>query len=1005
MHAQYIADIKPVEIKSEENSKKRVDVLFQDNTWGASEHENTWIDSKGLVRTDYSDNRGGTLGYITDDKYRNGNIVDRVLGEMVLEDEPEIVNSRLYKKLTKSDFDGYYMPQYTSIILDGKSPNAKTIAASIHDTMFTPTSRLIKKIESITSKMSLEEIKTRLKNIKEYKNNWEKISDDLVKRIRKKSGQEAIISKEDYDNLPDDDKLKITLEKAAMGLNYPISVLAPELSRITDVSELTKYRNLQRRYALNDFKYSFGKNTDNIEYLLNNIGVQDYTNLENILKKFGIQLSDEKMDDIFFKFDIDSREFNGSVKNAINNLIKNACEKLEDETKTNIATKDVAKFLSELYSNALYFNKTDINNPNIQNIIKFIDRVYNPADDNELVKIFKKLQNMTKTEFKSEVIPLLINEDLNIKEHTGYSLLKRIQRYEESAENALNNTIYADEITNKLENSRLYKEYENFKLHRTTRVLSKYNFDTTYNELKGDLSLLDLPKLFDKYKAKNIEKYGAYPAYPKIDYMSESLFDTITNYFIRPLANEVERIKSLKDIVEYYNMSDELKTLAQKYKNDDIISGTQFLELCILLGKICTSAYGDESQKEIYNAAEAALELEPGSKFKSYKKYINKINKIIDSYKKTTSANAMLQDIESNKNIISKQTEMLVKTYIRTRYQNKFTETLNELKQSIIKDKKDKNGNDLTDILWEKIMKELQEYIILQEPEELLDRYIESLAQDSPLYKYNESIKSLLKRALDYAKLYDMQATLMKALSKGIETDVKSAFKDIQIELRDGTTETMNSADVIAQIVHGLVFDNHNETALLFLDKLGLNETYVNYIAKDYFNFDEYKALIDNTAAKHKAYHAFTEIFNKNYEDMYKSIKAGAEVNKSINKLKRILSQSAKINNIEKQHVKIFLKGLDNVKETWNQNKTFNPIDILNLVMIDVSKEYERAVAEYFKSSNNILESQEAVMQLVNAVPLNSDSEAVKAREELNSKFIKLVEYNNNLLGNLQQVE
>ena len=38
----------------------------------------------GLLRTDYSDRRGGALGYITNDKYRNGNFVDRILSDMVL---------------------------------------------------------------------------------------------------------------------------------------------------------------------------------------------------------------------------------------------------------------------------------------------------------------------------------------------------------------------------------------------------------------------------------------------------------------------------------------------------------------------------------------------------------------------------------------------------------------------------------------------------------------------------------------------------------------------------------------------------------------------------------------------------------------------------------------------------------------------------------------------------------------------------------------------------------
>ena len=107
MHAQYIADIKPVKVKvkDKDGNVKEItrEILFQDNTWGASELENTWIDSQGLKRTDYSANRGGTLGYITNENYQNGNFVDRILNEMVVIKKPEQIKSKLYKKIKHND--------------------------------------------------------------------------------------------------------------------------------------------------------------------------------------------------------------------------------------------------------------------------------------------------------------------------------------------------------------------------------------------------------------------------------------------------------------------------------------------------------------------------------------------------------------------------------------------------------------------------------------------------------------------------------------------------------------------------------------------------------------------------------------------------------------------------------------------------------------------------------------------------------------------------------------
>ena len=71
--------------------------LFHDNTWGPKEHDNVWTDSFGLMRTDYSDRQGGEFGYVTNAMYRNGNFVDRVLGDMKLEEKADIVENKHMK--------------------------------------------------------------------------------------------------------------------------------------------------------------------------------------------------------------------------------------------------------------------------------------------------------------------------------------------------------------------------------------------------------------------------------------------------------------------------------------------------------------------------------------------------------------------------------------------------------------------------------------------------------------------------------------------------------------------------------------------------------------------------------------------------------------------------------------------------------------------------------------------------------------------------------------------
>ena len=76
-HAMYIADVAPVLVKDQKTGKVEVkDAIMHDNTWGAREHAKTWIDSKGLLRTDYQCGRGGKDGYITNSAWQNGTLVE-----------------------------------------------------------------------------------------------------------------------------------------------------------------------------------------------------------------------------------------------------------------------------------------------------------------------------------------------------------------------------------------------------------------------------------------------------------------------------------------------------------------------------------------------------------------------------------------------------------------------------------------------------------------------------------------------------------------------------------------------------------------------------------------------------------------------------------------------------------------------------------------------------------------------------------------------------------------
>ncbi len=1006
MHAQYIADIEPVKIKDSKGIDKEADVLFQDNTWGATEHENVWTDSYGLKRTDYSDYRGGTLGYITNDKFRNGNLVNRVLNDMVLEEEQEDIESKAYKKIRKDYNSTYNLPQYNKIVLDGESDEPKDFADSLYDTIFTPTSKLIDTMKVLTKDMSAEDIKNRLYSISNFKNNWQNISENILRRaLSKEEGNFIIGNEEDYKKLPDTDTMKIVFEKAALMNNYPIEDLRMNLAKITNVSELDRYKKIQKQRAIKDFEYSFGKSITILDYLIDTFNDNDDKLLEVFLKKHNITLSDKEFAKIFYTLELDPETFDGSVKHTINQFTDFVYSKIADKITSFEQEKELKTILNNMYAKKLYFNKTDINTPEIQHIIKFIDRMYNPADDTELIKIFRRFQDLTQKEFDEQVISSLTDTDLNIKNKTGYDVLKEIQRYEEKAENTINNLIYADEIKNKTENSKPYNKYTNNKLYRKAKVLSKYTFDSAYRSMKNDLGLLKLDKLFDKYKGANLNKYGAYPAYPKVDYMPESVINAIKDAFVIPLKNEIEQVNAYYDLREYYELSDKLKQFAHKHNGNSVLTEKEYTELNEILGKICTLSYNDDSQAIVNEAAQNALEIEPGQLFKKYRQDISAIVNMIEGYKKSVSFKTIEQNINSDKSLISKQQEMLVNTYIRTRYQNRFYQTLNNYKKHLIDHKKDSDGNYLSDVYYDQLIEEIEKYNVLTEPVELLQRYIESLAKDSKLNKFSQSIENMLKRALDFAKLCDIQSTIMDAINSGVETDVKRAFDNIKITLNNGANVPMSTDRIIADyLVHSLVLDEDETTVLFLLDKLGLSETYVNYVCND-FDYDDLKTIITDAAADFANYKNYTTVFDKAYKELINKIDKCESPIKRLDEFKKIMSKAAKKYSITKSHARIFLGAADLSKEALNENPSLGAQNAITAIFSEAAKEFNKFVAEHLNVSNDLFDTNESIMHIVNNVLLKKDSKAFKNRERVNKKYNELITYHNYLFDSLQAVE
>lgn len=985
-HAQYVVDIEPVTLKNGEVK----DVLFNDNSWGASENENVWVDSNGLLRTDYSDRRGGALGYITNDKYRNGNFVDRILSDMVLKTTPDTTDNRVYKRIKHPNTDNYSMPQYYGMIMNGHSKEIKTVSDRIHDAIFVTNNRYLAKLKKFGEDRSELELQAMIKNIQGSGQNWKPTYEALKKRIFPLVGT-GISSREEYDKLADDDYLKVVLEKIALKQNAQVSGLEPDIARVRNVKELSRYKAAQKTRALNSFKYAFAKSMTIADYLAEAYGDKEYLEMQSILDKHGLKLTDDELNSIGLNFDIDTTVYDGSAKTTISLLIDSIRKDINNVISELNVQQELEDFFRKFLTEKLYFNKedldlSDLDNQKIIHIIKFIDRIYDPADDDEFVEIYRQIQDMTDEEFKTEILSKANYEDMGVKSLTGYDILKKLQRYEESTNTNFMNTVFYDSLVNEIDGEKYEPTYKLNKLFRSPRLKSNSSFNTMFRDLKYDLSLLTLPKLFNKYKGRNLEQYGAYPAYPEVQYLTEEHIHTSFDANIGSVEEKINTIKILKEQIQNYEISHLLQTLNKSAKKGLIIDGKNYEYLNNIFGRLITINLNDPSVKEVVEAAETALEFEEGTPWTSYTPYINAIINRLTDFENTTSKEVLLQVIESNRNEITAYKKTFVEVLIQPKYKSRVAEKYNRFEQALINQDTDTAAN-----LKNELLEDFSKYHILNDPEELLIQFIKSTASDSRLHDFTELFEKLLIRAIEYAKLAEIQDILMDAINDGVALNAKNRFDKHMLSMSYGDF-LMGSDEMVSYMTNSLITDGQYETAIMFLEKLGLNEQYVKHASKSF----DYEGLEKVLREAHELATNYAN-FQKDVEPIINSIQTAFADNSCdyaslLANLKKEIADKASSHSLTDDMIGPLLFGIDTVEYNCENNPEAQKQLVFSTVMTTSKQRMTDILTESVAEKNAVLSSNATILDFINHIMLPIGSEAEKIRVEINEHFAKLAE-------------
>ena len=198
---------------------------------------------------------------------------------------------------------------------------------------------------------------------------------------------------------------------------------------------------------------------------------------------------------------------------------------------------------------------------------------------------------MTTEEFRKEIVPRIKPEDLGIKNYTGFDVLKKLRHYDENAETSFINTVYYDNFSPDFGQENYKVAYTYNKLSRDSKIHVNYNLSSIYRDMASDLSYLTLPKLFNKYKASNMVKYGAYPAYPKVEYLEEDVIGYEFKSFMDKLTNTQNIIRGMGEQLKNYGISHKLNNYLSRIPDDKIITGIQFNNINRLLGEFITINY------------------------------------------------------------------------------------------------------------------------------------------------------------------------------------------------------------------------------------------------------------------------------------------------------------------------------------------------------------------------------------------------------------------------------
>lgn len=829
-HAQYVAEVSPI------NNK---DVLYHDNSWGASENENVWIDSKGVRHTDYSDERGGETGYITNDKYRNGNYVEDLLYKPGYIQPKHIENKQL-RKLSEKETEHKFQMLYNTLI-PGNDGDIKDLAISMKYNIFQPNNSYVGTLKDYAGKMSQEEIKSTILRNKTAGENYKNIIKKIDNSLDTNAYHKGIETEAEYNALKDDSPIKVVFEKAALLKSFPDAADWKDLAKAKTVQEVNVFKNKRRDRAKKYFDYAFAKDPKILYAYVTNPKVNNIVNIiDNATTNHNIKLNEKQKTAIIsnvavFSGKNEKSQFDGSLRNTINFMVGKTLKQFDDvvpdSEDARLAKQEIKENLTDSISNALYFNGTDIDNKSTKfmAIAKYIDKKYNPETNEDFVNVYKNLQDMTTDEFNKETSDVADN-DLAIKEYSGYEMLKRYTAADSKTDSLVKNVVYQQELLNDISLSQTTPVYKYNKLYKKNDGAIYKNgrtLDDLYRDFSSSVSRLDYEKLFNKNKDSGLREYNAMPSYPKLEFFGEQALNQKQDSVESFVKENSEQIKAKKDTLDTYKIMNRLVAMVDKLPEDKPVSKKQSDKIRVLSGQFVSDSYDDNSLKKSVDSAFMLINLDNGSTGKDYKVAADALKTQFNTLQTFNSKESLEKSIIEDSNLMKNTLKVLIRSDINRKYQDKLFEDANNWVDAVAK--LDTNEIDVVSKI-DKFSEKINKFALQKKGFKYTkDNYIDNLITDTLVLKQTNFALQSIENDADKEQIKNNISKQIDKINKSTQTFVSG---NIQPQYQQAVSSSVN--DIVKhtlKIPNRLKAENEAEIA-----KEKFFEDYKKY---NYLNYPE----------------------------------------------------------------------------------------------------------------------------------------------------------------------